>query len=87
MTIVAPASRTFRPGIGTAILWIVLSLVAWTVSFLLYLEYVGQLTNAEPAISCDISPLVTCGPNLLSPAGNLLGFFEVPADVMEAVAA
>lgn len=74
MTTVDPAPRTFRPDIGTAILWIVLSLVAWTVSFLLYLEYVGQLTDAEPAISCDISPLVTCGPNLLSPAGNLLGF-------------
>ena len=74
MTTVDPAPRTLRPGTGTAILWIVLSLVAWTVSFLLYLEYVGQLTDAEPAISCDISPLVTCGPNLLSPAGNLLGF-------------
>ena len=68
------APRTFRPGTGTAILWIVLSVVAWGVSFMLYREYVGQLTNVEPSFSCDISPLVTCGPNLLSPAGNLLGF-------------
>jgi len=74
VTTVDPASRTFRPGTGTAILWIVLSLVAWAVSFMLYREYVGQLTDVEPTFSCNISPLVTCGPNLLSPAGNLLGF-------------
>ncbi len=44
------------------------------VAFLLYLEYIGQLTDAAPLISCAISPIVTCGPNLLSPGGNLLGF-------------
>jgi len=74
MTSAPTAPRTFRPRAGTAILWIVLSVVAWVVSFLLYREYVGQLTDVEPTFSCNISPLVTCGPNLLSPAGNLLGF-------------
>jgi uncharacterized membrane protein len=74
MTRTDPASPLFRPGTGTAILWIVAALVAWVVSFLLYKEYVGQLTDAAPALSCDISPFITCGPNLLSPAGNLLGF-------------
>lgn len=74
MTSAPTAPRTFRPGAGTAILWIVLSAVAWVVSFLLYREYIGQLTDVEPTFSCNISPLVTCGPNLLSPAGNLLGF-------------
>ncbi|WP_336646257.1 vitamin K epoxide reductase family protein [Microbacterium sp. USHLN186] len=66
--------RTHRPGTGIAVLWIVTGTVAWVVSFLLYLEYVGQLTGAQPLVSCSISPIVTCGPNLLSPAGNLLGF-------------
>ena len=67
-------SRTFRPGRGLAVFWIVVAALAWVVSFLLYLEYVGQLTDAEPLISCELSVLVTCGPNLLSPGGNLLGF-------------
>lgn len=68
------AERTHRPGTGIAVLWIVTGVVAWVVSFLLYLEYVGQLTGAQPLVSCSISPIVNCGPNLLSPAGNLLGF-------------
>ena len=67
-------SRTFRPSRGLAVFWIVAATLAWVVSFLLYLEYVGQLTDAEPLISCELSVLVTCGPNLLSPGGNLLGF-------------
>ncbi len=73
-TVPASGPRTFRPGGGTAAIWIVTSLIAWAVSFMLYREYIGQLTDVEPTFSCDISPLVTCGPNLLSPAGNLLGF-------------
>lgn len=54
--------------------WIVAGLLGWIVSFLLYHEYIGQLTGGDALISCDISPIVTCGPNLLSPGGNLLGF-------------
>ncbi len=67
-------NSTFRPGRGLAVFWIVAGLIGWIVSFLLYLEYIGQLTGADALISCDISPIVTCGPNLLSPGGNLLGF-------------
>ncbi len=74
MTLTDPDVPTFRPGTGTAILWIVTAAVAWTVSFLLYREYVGQLSDAPPMLSCDISPFITCGPSLLTPAGNLLGF-------------
>ncbi|SDQ74959.1 vitamin K epoxide reductase family protein [Microbacterium sp. cf332] len=68
-----PARET-RPGSAVAILWIVTGAIGWVVSFLLYHEYIGQLTGAEAMITCDISPIVTCGPNLLSPGGNLLGF-------------
>ena len=74
MTSAAPDVPTFRPGTRTAILWIVTAAVSWTVSFLLYREYVGQLSDAPPMLSCNISPFITCGPNLLAPAGNLLGF-------------
>ncbi len=68
------AHSYFRPGHGLAIFWIGAAMTAWAVSFLLYLEYVGQLTGSDAIVSCDVSPLVTCGPNLLSPGGNLLGF-------------
>ena len=74
MTVDTDRPTSMRPGAGTAFLWIVTAAIAWVVSFLLYREYIGQLTDAEPLMSCNISPLVTCGPNLLSPAGNLLGF-------------
>lgn len=63
-----------RPGPALAVIWILLAFGGWIVSFLLYLEYIGQLAGTDAIISCDISPIITCGPNLLSPAGNLLGF-------------
>lgn len=68
------SARAFRPGRGLAIAWIVAGVAGWTVSFLLYHEYIGQLTGGQAIISCDVSPVVTCGPNLLTPGGNLLGF-------------
>lgn len=64
----APTSRAL------AVFWIVAGLLGWAVSFLLYLEYVGQLRGVDPLVSCELSVIVTCGPNLLSPGGNLLGF-------------
>ena len=68
------APRAFRPGPALSVFWIIAGVAGWVVSFLLYLEYIGQLTGADALITCDISPIVTCGPNLLSPGGNLLGF-------------
>lgn len=62
------------PSRALAVFWVVAGAVGWVVSFLLYLEYVGQLTDAEPIVSCTFSVVVSCGPNLLSPGGNLLGF-------------
>ncbi|GAA5204740.1 vitamin K epoxide reductase family protein [Microbacterium jejuense] len=69
-----PGPGTLRPPVALAVFWIVGGLVGWTVSFLLYLEYVGQIMGSAPLISCQVSAIVTCGPNLLSPGGNLLGF-------------
>jgi len=68
------STRLHRPGRGLAVWWIVAGALGGLVAFLLYLEYVGQLTGGTPLISCSISPIVTCGPNLLTPGGNLLGF-------------
>lgn len=67
-------ARAFRPSRAMSIWWIVAGLAGWTVSFLLYHEYIGQLTGGDALITCNVSPVVTCGPNLLSPGGNLLGF-------------
>lgn len=63
-----------RPSIGYSAFWVLAGLAGWVVSFLLYLEYVGQLTDSTPIVSCSLSVVVSCTPNLLSPAGNLLGF-------------
>lgn len=63
-----------RPPRALAVFWIIAGAAGWIVSFLLYLEYVGQLTHADPIVSCTFSVVVSCGPNLLSPGGNLLGF-------------
>lgn len=63
-----------RPSRALAIWWIVAGVAGGVVSFLLYHEYIAQLRGDTPLISCSISPVVTCGPNLLSPGGNLLGF-------------
>lgn len=73
-TVERSGTRTLRPPVGLAIFWIAGAAAAWVVSFLLYLEYIGQLTDQDPLITCAFSVVVTCGPNLLSPAGNLLGF-------------
>ena len=70
----AESARLPRPRPVHAAGWIAAGVLGWSVAFLLYLEYIGQLTGATAIVSCDISPIVTCGPNLLSPGGNLLGF-------------
>lgn len=74
MSLSEPAFETLRPSRALSIWWIVAGFAGWVVSFLLYHEYIGQLSGGDALISCNISPIVTCGPNLLSPGGNLLGF-------------
>ncbi|MDC7802305.1 vitamin K epoxide reductase family protein [Microbacterium laevaniformans] len=78
----AATPRLHLPGRGLAIWWIVAGALGGIVAFLLYLEYIGQLTGGTPLISCSISPIVTCGPNLLSPGGNLLGFSNAIIGIM-----
>ena len=40
------------PPRALAVFWIVAGVLGWIVSFLLYLEYVGQLTDVDPIVSC-----------------------------------
>ena len=70
----ASSPRVFRASTGIAWYWIVSGLLGWMVSFLLFLEYIGQLKNEDPIVNCTFSVVVSCVPNLLSPGGNLLGF-------------
>jgi uncharacterized membrane protein len=72
--VTAPSAPPPAVSRALAVFWIVAGVIGWTVSFLLYLEYIGQLRGVDPLISCQLSVVVTCGPNLLSPGGNLLGF-------------
>lgn len=59
---------------GMAFFWIIAAIWGWVVSFLLFLEYLGQLKHENPIVNCTFSVIVSCTPNLLSPGGNLLGF-------------
>ncbi|GAA1695191.1 hypothetical protein GCM10009808_10480 [Microbacterium sediminicola] len=75
------SAPTHRPPIALAVFWIAAGVVGAVVAFLLYLEYIGQLTDQDPLISCQWGVLLTCGPNLLSAGGNILGFSNSLAGV------
>ncbi|MGO1539036.1 MAG: vitamin K epoxide reductase family protein [Leucobacter sp.] len=65
---VSPRSRVF------AIASIVLGAIGWFASFELATEYISKLKNPDHVMNCDISIIVTCGPNMDSAQGSLLGF-------------
>lgn len=67
----APASRT--PYVF-ALFNIVLGAIGWFASFELLTEFIKTLKNADYVPNCSISILVTCGPNMESPQGSILGF-------------
>lgn len=62
-----------RP-VGFAIFTIVLGLIGWFASFELLTEYIKTLKNPDYVPNCSVSILVTCGPNMDSWQGSLLGF-------------
>lgn len=57
-----------------AILSILLGAVGWYASFKLLTEYIKTLINPEHIPSCNVSILVTCGPNMDSWQGSIFGF-------------
>ncbi|CAN5332674.1 vitamin K epoxide reductase family protein [soil metagenome] len=69
---VAPEA-TRRP-LGLAIFIIVAGLIGFAASFALTLEKIETLVNPSYVPSCNISVLVSCGPNMASWQGSLFGF-------------
>lgn len=60
--------------LGLAITMMVLGAVGWFASFSLLREYVATLQNPDYVPSCNISVLVSCGPNMGSWQGSIFGF-------------
>ena len=57
-----------------SIFLIVFGVIGWYASFSLLTEYVHTLQDPHYVPNCDISPLVTCGPNMGSWQGSVFGF-------------
>lgn len=70
---VSGAAAARRP-IGFAVFTIVLGAIGWFASFELLTEYIRTLQNPGYSPACDVSLLVTCGPNMDAPQGSVLGF-------------
>ncbi|MEA9986859.1 vitamin K epoxide reductase family protein [Subtercola sp. RTI3] len=69
-----PETALQRRPIGLAIFLIVAGVVGWVASFTLTLEKIEILINPSYVPSCNISVLVSCGPNMASAQGSLFGF-------------
>ncbi|MCS5733575.1 vitamin K epoxide reductase family protein [Herbiconiux daphne] len=67
-------TREYRRPIGLAVLLIVAGVIGWYSAFDLTLERIQTLINPDYVPSCNISPLVTCGPNMASSQGSVFGF-------------
>ncbi len=63
-----------RRPIGLALLLIVAGIAGWYAAFDLTLEKIQTLINPDYVPTCNISPLVTCGPNMASWQGSIFGF-------------
>ncbi|MFV0434538.1 MAG: vitamin K epoxide reductase family protein [Leucobacter sp.] len=62
-----------RP-IAFAVFTLALGIVGWFASFELLTEYIKTLSNPDYVPNCNVSVLVTCGPNMDSWQGRLFGF-------------
>lgn len=59
---------------GYAILLVVGGVIGWLASFQLLIERIDTLKDPSYVPSCNISPLVSCGPNMASWQGSVFGF-------------
>ena len=73
MSLEQPVKGSSRP-IGFGIFTLVAGLVGWFASFELLTEFIQTLRDPEYIPNCNVSILVTCGPNMDSWQGSLLGF-------------
>ncbi|MFD5600553.1 vitamin K epoxide reductase family protein [Leucobacter sp. NPDC058333] len=62
-----------RP-VAFALFTVIAGAVGWFASFELLTEYIKTLQNPDYIPNCSVSILVTCGPNMASWQGALLGF-------------
>ena len=69
----APAPAATRPW-AFGIFSIVLGAIGWFASFELLTEYIKTLKSPGYVPNCSVSVLVTCGPNMGSWQGSVLGF-------------
>lgn len=57
-----------------ALFSIIAGLIGWYASFKLLTEHLRTLTDTNYSPNCDISVLVSCGPNMSSWQGSIFGF-------------
>lgn len=62
-----------RP-VGFAVFSIVAGVIGWFASFELLTEFIHKLKDSDYIPNCNISVIVTCGPNMESPQGSVFGF-------------
>lgn len=74
MTTLSATRTPVRHAWTYGIFSILLGAIGWFASFELLTEYVKKLKNPDYIPNCAVSILVTCGPNMDSPQGSLLGF-------------
>lgn len=67
-------SAALRKPTAFAIFTVVLGAIGWFASFELLTEFIKTLRNPDYEPNCNVSLLVTCGPNMDSWQGSLLGF-------------
>ena len=70
----AVIERMRRPSLALSILLVVGGLIGLAAAFALTLDKFAILTNPDAELSCNISPFIQCGKNLLSPEGSAFGF-------------
>lgn len=64
----------FRDARNIAWVLLVCGAIGLLASFSLTLEYLHKLQEPAAELVCDINPFITCGPAMMSWAGNVLGF-------------
>ena len=70
----APVAPAYRRPWAFAVFSIVLGAIGWFASFELLTEYIKTLNDPNYVPNCSVSILVTCGPNMGSWQGSILGF-------------
>lgn len=60
--------------VAFAVFTVIAGAIGWFASFELLTEYIKTLQNPDYIPNCSVSILVTCGPNMASWQGALLGF-------------